>query len=74
MKTEFMLLAIYQKPFLTFQETCDAIGISLQAGYNARNLKQFPIPVLEKPIRVSIQDIAEYIDQQREIAKEKVSK
>ncbi|MES2729937.1 MAG: helix-turn-helix domain-containing protein [Pseudomonadota bacterium] len=74
MKTEFMLLAIYQKPFLTFQEVCDAIGISHQTGYNMRSNNSFPVPILEKPIRASIQDVAEYIDQQREIAKEKVKK
>jgi predicted DNA-binding transcriptional regulator AlpA len=72
MKTEFLLLTLYEKPFLSFQETCEAIGISLQSGYNSRSQKTFPIPMLEKPLRASIQDIAQYIDEQREQAKEKI--
>lgn len=73
MNTEFLLLSLYEKPFLSFQETCDAIGISKQSGYNARCQGIFPIPMLDKPLRASIQDIAQYIDQQREQAKEKIS-
>lgn len=72
MKTEFMLLALYEKTFLNFKETCEAMGISLQTGYNLRSLNTFPIALLESPIRASVQDVAEYIDQQRELAKEKV--
>ena len=72
MRTEYLLLALYEKPFLSFQETCKAIGISVQAGYNARSQKCFPIPMLEAPLRASIQDVARYIDQQRELAKEKI--
>lgn len=71
MKTEFMLLALYEKPFLNFQETCEAIGWGLQTGYNARSKKKFPIVLLDNPLRASVQDVAEYIDQQRELAKEK---
>jgi predicted DNA-binding transcriptional regulator AlpA len=72
MKTEFLLLALYEKTFLNFKETCEALGISLQTGYNMRSMNTFPIALLEGPIRASVQDIAEYIDQQRELAKEKV--
>lgn len=72
MKTEFLLLALYEKPFLNLKETAEAIGISLQSAYNLRSMKLFPIPLLENPIRASVQDVAEYIDQQRELAKEKV--
>ena len=72
MKTEFMLLALYEKTFLNFKATCEAMGISLQTGYNLRSLNSFPVPLLESPIRASVQDVAEYIDQQRELAKEKV--
>lgn len=67
-----MLLALYEKPFLNFQEICKAIGIALQTGYNLRSQNSFPIPLLESPVRASIQDVAAYIDQQRELAKEKV--
>lgn len=72
MKTEFLLLTLYEKPLLNFQETCTAIGISLQTGYNLRANKTFPIPMLENPIRASVQDVAAYIDEQRDIAKGKV--
>lgn len=71
MKTEFMLLALYEKPFLNFKETCQAIGIALQSGYNMRSQNSFPIPLLESPVRASVQDVATYIDEQRELAKEK---
>jgi predicted DNA-binding transcriptional regulator AlpA len=72
MKTEYFLLALYEKPFLSFAETCEAIGISKQSGYNMRSMNTFPIAMLDSPLRASVQDIAEYIDQQRELAKEKV--
>jgi len=71
MKTEFMLLAIYEKPILNFQETCKAMGISTQSGYNMRAQNIFPIPLMEGPLRASVQDIATYIDQQREQAKKR---
>jgi len=72
MNTAYMLLALYEKPFLSFQETCEAIGISRQSGYNARSQGTFPVPMLENPLRASIQDVADYIDKQRDLAKEKM--
>lgn len=71
-KTEYMLLSLYNKPFLSFKETCEAIGVSLQGGYNARSAGSFPIPMLESPLRAAVQDVAAYIDEQRELAKEKL--
>lgn len=73
MQTEYMLLSIYEKPFLSFAETCEAIGISKQSGYNARSAGTFPIPMLDHPLRASIQDIAAYIDKQRDEAREKIA-
>lgn len=72
MNTEFMLLSLYEKPFLNFKETCEAIGIGLQSGYNMRSQNTFPIALLEGPLRASIQDVAAYIDLQRDAAKEKI--
>jgi predicted DNA-binding transcriptional regulator AlpA len=72
MNTEFMLLALYEKPMLNFTETCKAIGISTQTGYNLRNQNSFPVPLLESPLRASVQDVAAYIDEQREKAQERV--
>lgn len=70
MKTEFMLLALYEKPFLNFKETCSAIGISLQAGYNLRSQKAFPIKMIDGPLRASIIDVAAYIDKLRDITEQ----
>jgi hypothetical protein len=72
MNTEFILLSLYEAPFLTFAQTCKAIGISTQTGYNLRGQNAFPIPLLEAPIRAAVQDVAAYIDEQRELAKAKV--
>jgi hypothetical protein len=63
---------LYGKPFLNFKETCEAIGVSTQAGYNARSQGSFPIPLLDQPLRAAVQDVAAYIDQQRELAKGKM--
>jgi hypothetical protein len=71
MNTQYMLLGLYEKPFLNLRETCTAIGISYQTGCNMRTNHAFPIPMLDSPVRASIIDIAEYIDKQREIAKAK---
>lgn len=73
MKTEFLLLTLYEKPFLNFQETCEAIGIKLKTGYNMRSERMFPIPMLESPLRASVQDVAEYIDLMREQARESMN-
>lgn len=74
MQTEFVLLALYESPFLNFKQTCDAIGVSLQSGYNMRSQNIFPVPMLEKPIRAAVQDVAAYIDEQRELAQRKVKR
>lgn len=74
MQTEFILLALYESPFLNFKQTCEAIGISCQTGYNFRSQNQFPVPLLEKPIRAAVQDVAAYIDEQRELAQRKVKR
>ena len=69
MNMVYMLLALYERPYLNFQETCDAIGISKQTGYNLRNNKKFPIAMLESPLRADVRDVAAYIDEQREKVK-----
>lgn len=74
MQTEFMLLGLYGSPFLTFEEVCKTIGISKNYGYNLRHQKVFPIPLMDAPLRAAVQDVAEYIDQQRELAKGRMSK
>ena len=71
MKTEYLLLSLYGKPLLSFKETCEAIGVSTQQGYNARSQGSFPIPMLKSPLRASVQDVAAYIDLERQRAKER---
>jgi hypothetical protein len=34
MQTEFMLLAIYNKPRMNLKEVCEAIGMSMKTAYN----------------------------------------
>lgn len=65
MNTEFMLLAIYNKPRLTFEEVCTAIGIKLQTGYNMRSMRTFPVKVSGKPLTADVRDVAAYIDVMR---------
>jgi hypothetical protein len=57
MQTEFMLLAIYNKPRLNLDETCQALGISTATGYTHRSLGKFPV------------NVAEALDQLREQAR-----
>jgi predicted DNA-binding transcriptional regulator AlpA len=73
MNTQYMLFAMFEKPFLSLEETCKAIGISKQSAYNMRSQKVFPIPMLNNPLRASIEDVAKYIDQQLEEAREKMN-
>jgi hypothetical protein len=65
MKSEFMLMAIYEKSFMTFEEICKELGMSKQTGYNLRHKKKFPIAMIENPLRADIRDVAAYLDRQR---------
>jgi hypothetical protein len=58
MQTEFMLLAIYNKPRLTLKEVCQAIGMSLKTAYNHRSARTFPIPMAGAPLMADIRDVA----------------
>jgi hypothetical protein len=51
MQTEFMLLAIYNKPRLSPREVCEAIGMSMKTAYNQRSANTFPIPLSGDPLR-----------------------
>jgi hypothetical protein len=65
MNTEFMLLAIYNKPRLTLKEVCDAIGISIKTAYNKRASRDFPIHLTGDPLTADIRDVASYLDSVR---------
>lgn len=66
MNTEFMLLAIYNKPRLNLKEVCAAIGMSLKTAYNKRSSHTFPIPMIGDPLTADIRDVAVHLDRIRE--------
>jgi len=65
MQTEFMLLAIYNKPRLNLKEVCEAIGISMKTADNKRSANTFPIPMSGDPLHDNIRDVAAYLDKLR---------
>jgi hypothetical protein len=65
MNTEFMLLAIYNKPRLTLAEVCKATGLKIKTIYNKRSAHIFPIPMDGKPLTADIRDVAKYMDERR---------
>jgi hypothetical protein len=66
MNTEFMLLAIYEKPRLTLDEVCHAIGMNIKTAYNKRSARAFPIPMAGDPLTADIRDVAAYLDKLRD--------
>jgi len=66
MNTEFMLLAIYNKPRLTLKEVCHAIGMSMKTAYNQRSARTFPIPMAGDPLMADVRDVAAHLDALRE--------
>lgn len=68
MQTEFMLLAIYNKPRLNLKEVCSAIGMSLKTAYNKRSTHTFPIPMAGDPLMADIRDVAAHLNQLRDQA------
>jgi hypothetical protein len=66
MNTEFMLLAIYEKPRLTLDEVCHAIGMNIKTAYNKRSARTFPIPMAGDPLTADIRDVAAYLDKLRD--------
>lgn len=66
MRTEFMLLAIYNKPRLSFKEVCHALGIKEATAYTQRSIGTFPVPMSGKPLSADIRDVAAALDTMRE--------
>lgn len=66
MHTLFMLLAIYNKPRLSIDEVCQALGISTSTGYTHRSLGKFPVHMAGNPLSADIRDVAEALDRLRE--------
>jgi predicted DNA-binding transcriptional regulator AlpA len=69
MQTEFMLLAIYNKPRLSLDETCQALGMSTATGYTHRSLGKFPVNMSGSPLSADVRDVAAALDELREQAK-----
>ncbi|MEN6584785.1 MAG: hypothetical protein ABFE02_01870 [Sulfuricella sp.] len=69
MNTEFMLLAIYNKPRLTFKEVCHSLGIAEGTGYSHRTLGKFPVPMTGSPLTADVRDVAAALDELRITAK-----
>jgi hypothetical protein len=63
-----MLLAIYNKPRLAFDEVCQAIGVNKQTGDNLRSQRRVPIPMIGTPLTADVRDVAEHLDRLREQA------
>ena len=65
MNTEFMLLAVYNKPRLTLKEVCAAIGMEIKTAYNKRSAHTFPVPMSGTPLTADVRDVAKYLDSLR---------
>lgn len=74
MNTEFMLLAIYNKPRLNFEEVCQALGISKDTGYSHRSLGKFPVPMSGHPLAADVRDVAKAVDALRQQATESLDR
>ncbi|NIA00086.1 AlpA family transcriptional regulator [Massilia sp. CCM 8734] len=68
-KTEFMLLAIYNKPRLNIEEVCNALGMSTATGYTHRSLGKFPVKMSGSPLGADIRDVGAALDELREQAR-----
>lgn len=69
MKTELMLLALYEKPLLPLELFArDIMGISLQTARNRIAAGTFPVPLTRtgRQPMIHIADAASYIDRQRD--------
>jgi len=62
MRTEFLLLAIYNKPRLNLDETCQALGMSTATGYTHRSRGKFPVAMTGNPLTADIRDVATALD------------
>jgi hypothetical protein len=68
MRTVFMLLAIYNKPRLSFDQVCEAIGVAKQTGYNLRARGEFPVLLAGNPLTADVRDVAAHLDTLRQPA------
>ena len=62
MQTEFMLLAIYNKPQLSLKEVCNALGMSMETAYNKRSSYTFPTAMAGDLLMAETRDVAAHLD------------
>ena len=65
MRTDFMLLAVYEKPLIPLEVFCrDIMNIKPQTARNRIAQGTFPVPLTRtsKPPMIHIEDAARYID------------
>ena len=74
MNTEFMLLAIYNKPRLFMEEVCQSLGFTIGTGYQQRHRGVFPVAMTGSPLSADVRDVAEALDKLRAQAKISASK
>ena len=73
MNTEFMLLAIYNRPRMSLDQVCEALGISTATGYTHRSLGKFPVDMIGSPLTADVRDVAAALDKLRAQAKQSAS-
>ncbi|OCS50807.1 helix-turn-helix transcriptional regulator [Ralstonia pickettii] len=78
MKSCLLLLAAQfdGRVLLTLEEVCDAIAIQKQTAYNRLSMGSFPIPMRKEGRNLvgDIRDVADYLDAQREAARQEHEK
>ncbi|MEL0655801.1 pyocin activator PrtN family protein [Pseudoalteromonas issachenkonii] len=81
MKTSFMLLAQFEQTIIPLFDICETyFGCSYRTAMNKANLGQLPITVFKlaesakAPYYVHLIDLANFIDEQREKAKQEFAK
>ena len=73
MNTEYMLLGLYNKPRLSLQEVCHALGMAYQTGVNQRSTGKFPIPMTGSPLGADVREVAAYLDKLRQEARDQTA-
>ena len=68
MNTIMMLLGLYEKPRMSLEETCHALGMEKGTGYQQRARGVFPVPMAGSPLTADIRDVAKALDDMREEA------
>lgn len=80
MNTLFMLMAQYEKPIVRLEDCCADLGYQYTTARNLAGKGKLPLPVIQAQTgrktfyQVHLQDLADYIDRQRALAREAFEK